>query len=62
MSVNPLVVLLAVLVGVQLFGIVGALVGPRVGRRPGRVKAVRSERQRDQLILPDLVPDGAEPA
>ena len=62
-SVNPLVVLLSVLVGVQLFGIMGALLAvPVSGGAQVALKAVRSERQRDQLILPDLVPDGAEPA
>jgi predicted PurR-regulated permease PerM len=53
-KVNPLIVLLSVLVAVELFGMVGALLAvPVSGALPVIVIAVRQERQRDHLVLPD---------
>jgi predicted PurR-regulated permease PerM len=55
-KVNPLVILLGVLVAVELFGIVGALLAvPVSGALQVIVTAVRQERQREQLVLPDNV-------
>jgi len=55
-NVNPLVVLLSVLVGVELVGILGALLAvPASGALQVIVKAARQEHQREQLVLPDDV-------
>ncbi|MCU1390154.1 MAG: conserved rane protein of unknown function [Ilumatobacteraceae bacterium] len=55
-NVNPLVVLLSVLVGVELFGILGALLAvPASGALQVIIKAVRQEHQREQLLLPDTM-------
>jgi predicted PurR-regulated permease PerM len=57
-NVNPLVILLSVLLGVELFGLLGALLAvPVSGALQVIVKAVRQERQREQLVLPDDVSD-----
>ncbi len=53
-KVNPLAVLLSVLVAVELFGMVGALLAvPVSGALQVIVIAVRQERQREHLVLPD---------
>ena len=59
-SVNPLMVLLSVLLAVELFGILGALLAvPVSGALQVIVKAVRRERPMDQLVLPDsMLEDG----
>ena len=58
-NVNPLVVLLSVLLGVELVGILGALLAvPVSGALQVIVKAARQEHQREQLVLP---PDVSEP-
>lgn len=55
-NVNPLVVLLSVLVGVELVGVLGALLAvPMSGALQVIVKAVRQEHQREQLVLPEDV-------
>jgi predicted PurR-regulated permease PerM len=55
-KVNPLVILLTVLIGVDLFGMVGALLAvPVSGAIQVIVIAIRRERQREQLVLPDSV-------
>jgi predicted PurR-regulated permease PerM len=55
-KVNPLVVLLSVLLAVEIFGILGALLAvPASGALQVIVKAVRQERAREQLVLPDNV-------
>lgn len=52
-KVNPLVVLLSVLVGVELFGIVGAVLAvPASGAIQVAIRAVRSELSREGLVLP----------
>lgn len=52
--VNPLVILLSVLLAVELFGMVGALLAvPVSGALQVIVIAVRRERGRQQLVLPD---------
>jgi predicted PurR-regulated permease PerM len=52
-KVNPLVVLVSVLAGVELFGIVGALLAvPISGAVQVAVKAARHEFTRDRLVLP----------
>ena len=54
--VNPLVILLTVLIAVELFGMVGALLAvPVSGALQVIVIAVRRERQREQLVLPDTI-------
>lgn len=61
-NVNPLVVLLSVLVGVELVGILGALLAvPASGALQVIVKAARQEHQREQLVLPDSVTEPATP-
>ena len=56
-KVNPLMVLLSVLIGVELFGIVGALLAiPLAGTIQVFVKEVWRETRRDRLVLPE---DGA---
>ncbi len=58
-KVNPLVILLSVLVGVELFGILGALLAvPTSGALQVIIKAFRQEWQRDQFVLPV---DSSEP-
>ena len=54
-QVNPLMVLLSVLLAVELFGILGALLAvPFSGALQVIVKAIRRERPVEQLlILPD---------
>jgi predicted PurR-regulated permease PerM len=60
-KVNPLSVLLSVLIAVELFGIVGALLAvPVSGAFQVVLKATRQNRSRDQLVLPDSILD--EPA
>ena len=59
-NINPLVVLLSVLLAVQLFGILGALLAvPVSGALQVIVISVRQEHHREQLVLPD---DYATPA
>jgi len=53
-KVNPLLVLLSVLIAVELFGIVGALLAvPVSGAFQVVVKATRQHHTLDQLVLPD---------
>ena len=53
-KVNPLVVLLSVLLGVELFGFLGALLAvPISGALQVIVKSVNIERRREKLVLPD---------
>ncbi len=53
-NVNPLVILLSVLLGVELFGILGALLAvPASGALQVIIKAGRQEYQRELLVLPD---------
>ncbi len=53
-NVNPLVVLLSVLVGVELFGILGALLAvPVSGALQVIVKAARQEHSHEQFVLPE---------
>ena len=55
-KVNPLVIILSVLLAVELFGILGALLAvPVSGAAQVIIKAVRQERQHEQLVLPDNV-------
>ncbi|MGB8857680.1 MAG: AI-2E family transporter [Ilumatobacteraceae bacterium] len=61
-KVNPLSVLLSVLLAVELFGIVGALLAvPVSGAFQVVVKATRQNRSRVQLVLPDSMLDEPEP-
>lgn len=60
-NVNPLVVLLSVLVGAELFGILGALLAvPASGALLVIIKSARLEYQRESLILPDGMHDDDE--
>jgi len=53
-KVNPLLVLVSVLVAVELFGMIGALLAvPVSGALQVIIIAIRQERQREQLVLPD---------
>jgi predicted PurR-regulated permease PerM len=53
-NVNPLGILLSVLLAVEVFGIVGALLAvPVSGALQVVVTAIRQEYQREQLVLPD---------
>ncbi len=53
-NVNPLVVLLSVLFGVELFGIMGALVAiPLAGSVQVLFKEIHRETTRDRFVLPD---------
>lgn len=53
-KVNPLVVLLSVLVGVELFGVIGALLAiPLAGSVQVLFKEIRRETTRNRLVLPD---------
>ncbi len=61
-KVNPLSVLLSVLLAVELFGIIGALLAvPVSGAFQVVVKATRQNYSRVQLVLPDSMLDGPEP-
>ncbi|MEO5899990.1 MAG: AI-2E family transporter, partial [Ilumatobacteraceae bacterium] len=52
-KVNPLVVLLSVLLGVEIFGWIGALLSvPVSGAVLVAVKAIRQERHREKIVLP----------
>jgi predicted PurR-regulated permease PerM len=52
-NVNPLAILLSVLVGVELFGMLGALLAvPASGALQVIVIAIRQEHNREQLVLP----------
>jgi predicted PurR-regulated permease PerM len=54
--VNPVIVLLSVLLAVELFGLLGALLAIPVScALQVVVKAVRRERPLEQLLLPDSV-------
>ena len=58
-QVNPLVVLLSVLLAVELFGIVGALLAvPVSGALQVIVKAARQERPLEHFVLPDSMTQG----
>lgn len=53
-KVNPLVVLLSVLFGVELFGLMGALLAiPLAGSVQVLFKEIRRETTRDRFVLPD---------
>jgi predicted PurR-regulated permease PerM len=53
-NVNPLGILVSVLLAVEVFGILGALLAvPVSGALQVVVTAVRQERKREQLVLPD---------
>lgn len=53
-NVNPLGILLSVLLAVEVFGVLGALLAvPVSGALQVVFSAVRQERQREQLVLPD---------
>ena len=53
-NVNPLGILVSVLLGVELFGMLGALLAvPVSGALQVIVKAVRQEHNREQFVLPD---------
>jgi predicted PurR-regulated permease PerM len=57
-NVNPLAILLSVLLAVELFGIVGALLAvPFSGALQVAVTAIRREYTREQLVLPDNFAD-----
>ena len=59
-KVNPLVILLSVLLGVELFGLTGAMLAiPLAGSLQVMVKAVWKETRRDRLVLPDEVGERA---
>ncbi len=61
--VNPLPVLLSVLLAVELFGIVGALLAvPVSGAIQVVVMATRQNHSRVQLVLPDSMLDEPEPS
>lgn len=60
-KVNPLGILVSVLLAVELFGMVGALLAvPVSGALQVIVTAVRQERQREQLVLPDNFAEGVD--
>ena len=62
-NVNPLAILLSVLLAVELFGVVGALLAvPVSGAIQVVVTAVRQERTREQFVLPDNFSQPDEPA
>lgn len=61
LNVNPLGILLSVLLAVELFGIFGALLAvPVSGALQVIVSAVRQERQREHLVLPDNFADSMD--
>jgi predicted PurR-regulated permease PerM len=60
-NVNPLGILLSVLLAVEVFGILGALLAvPVSGALQVVITAVRQERQREQLVLPDNFAEGMD--
>jgi predicted PurR-regulated permease PerM len=60
-NVNPLGILLSVLIAVEVFGILGALLAvPVSGALQVVVTAVRQEWQREQLVLPDNFAEGVD--
>ena len=60
-NVNPLGILLSVLLAVEVFGMLGALLAvPVSGALQVVVTAVRQERQREHLVLPDHFAQGVE--
>ena len=60
-KVNPLVILLSVLLAVEVFGVVGALLAvPVSGALQVVVIAIRQEHQREQLVLPDNFDAGVD--
>ncbi|HEY4611339.1 MAG TPA: AI-2E family transporter, partial [Ilumatobacteraceae bacterium] len=60
-KVNPLVILLSVLLAVEVFGMLGALLAvPVSGALQVVVIAVRQERAREQLVLPDNFAEGVD--
>lgn len=60
-NVNPLGILLSVLLAVEVFGILGALLAvPVSGALQVVISAVRQERQREQLVLPDNFAEDVE--
>ena len=62
-NVNPLVVILSVLVGVELFGLLGALLAvPASGALQVIIKSARQEYQREQLVLPDSMSEPLDPS
>jgi predicted PurR-regulated permease PerM len=62
-NVNPLAILLSVLLAVELFGVVGALLAvPVSGAIQVVVTAVRQERSREQFVLPDNFSQPDQPA
>jgi len=60
-NINPLVILLSVLLAVEVFVIVGALLAvPVSGALQVVILAVRQEYQREQLVLPDNFAEGVD--
>jgi predicted PurR-regulated permease PerM len=60
-NVSPLAILLSVLVAVELFGIVGALLAvPVSGALQVVFTSIRQERRREQLVLPDNFTQSAD--
>jgi predicted PurR-regulated permease PerM len=60
-NVNPLGILLSVLLAVEVFGMLGALLAvPVSGALQVIVTAVRQERKREQLVLPDNFAEGVD--
>jgi predicted PurR-regulated permease PerM len=60
-NVNPLGILLSVLLAVEVFGMLGALLAvPVSGALLVVFTAVRQERQREQLVLPDNFAEDVE--
>ena len=61
-QLNPLSVLLSVLLAVELFGIIGALLAvPVSGAFQVVVKAIRTNGSQGQLVLPNSMLDEPEP-
>jgi predicted PurR-regulated permease PerM len=59
-NVNPLGILVSVLLAVEVFGILGALLAvPVSGALQVAVTAIRQERKREQLVLPDNFDEAA---
>ena len=60
-NVSPLAILLSVLLAVELFGIVGALLAvPVSGALQVVFTSIRQERRREQLVLPDNFAESAD--
>ncbi|MEP7202264.1 MAG: AI-2E family transporter [Ilumatobacteraceae bacterium] len=60
-NINPLGILLSVLLAVEVFGVLGALLAvPVSGALQVVITAVRQERQREHLVLPDNFADGID--